>query len=83
MLSPFPPADSPLRFAANTLAVVVGDDSGSRLYWALIDPGLADSADASFHEYQDTGTFCTAFSCRPESTRSNLEIVRPGKRYVF
>jgi len=76
LLSPFPAADSSLRFAANTLAVIMGDDSGSRLYWALIDPGLADSADASFHEYQDTGNFCTAFSCPPESTRGNLDIVR-------
>jgi predicted Zn-dependent peptidase len=82
LLSPFPGADSPLRFAANTLAVIVGDDSGSRLYWSLIDPGLADSADASFHEYQGTGTFCTAYSCRPDATRKNLDIVRGVLRDV-
>ena len=42
-----PPADSPLRYAADTLAMAIGDDSGSRLYWALVDPGLAESADCS------------------------------------
>ena len=50
-----PPADSPLRHAADLLGMIVGDDSGSRLYWALVDPGLADSADCSFHEYEGTG----------------------------
>ena len=52
-----PPADSPLRHAADLLSMIVGDDSGSRLYWALVDPGLADSADCSFHEYEGTGSF--------------------------
>ena len=43
-----PPADSKLRYAADTLALAVGDDTGSRLYWALVDPGHADSADCSY-----------------------------------
>ena len=45
LMSPGPAADDPLRYAADTLALAVGDDSGSRLYWALVDPGLAESAD--------------------------------------
>ena len=30
------------RYAAKLLATVLGDDSGSRLYWELVDPGLAE-----------------------------------------
>jgi predicted Zn-dependent peptidase len=71
-----PPADSLLKYAADTLALAVGDDSGSRLYWALVDPGLADSADASFHEYQGTGAYYTSFNCEPGRAQENLEIVR-------
>jgi predicted Zn-dependent peptidase len=56
--------------------VVLGDDTGSRLYWALVDPGLAESADASFHDYEGTGAFYTSLSCEPESTAENLAIVR-------
>jgi len=67
-----PPAKSPLRYAADLLAVIVGDDSGSRLYWELVDPGLADSADTSYHEYDATGAFYTTFTCEPEQTDSNL-----------
>jgi predicted Zn-dependent peptidase len=75
LVSPGPPADSPLRYAADTLAMIVGDDSGSRLYWALVDPGLADSADMSFHEYQGTGSFYTSFSCEPQAAQKNLQLV--------
>src|SRR5262249_3460225 len=52
LIAPGPAAAAPLRYAAETVALALGDDSGSRLYWALVDPGLADAADASFHEYQ-------------------------------
>ncbi len=75
LISPAPPADSPLRHAADVLATAVGDDSGSRLYWALVDPGLADSADMSFHDYEAAGSFYTSFSCDPARVRENLDIV--------
>src|SRR5436305_2062890 len=75
LISPGPPADSPLRYAADTLALAVGDDSGSRLYWALVDPGLADSADTGFHDYEGAGSFCTSFSCDPGKVQKNLAIV--------
>ncbi len=75
IISPGPAANSPLRYAADTLALAIGDDSGSRLYWALVDPGLADSADTSFHDYEGTGSFYTSFSCEPGQTQENLDIV--------
>jgi predicted Zn-dependent peptidase len=76
LLSPGPPVESPLRYAADTLALALGDDSGSRLYWTLVDPGLADSADCSFHDYEGTGSFYTSFSCEPGRTPENLALVR-------
>jgi predicted Zn-dependent peptidase len=75
LISPGPAADSPLRYAADTLALAMGDDSGSRLYWALVDPGLADSADSSFHDYEGTGSFYTSYSCEPGQAQEDLEIV--------
>jgi predicted Zn-dependent peptidase len=75
LISPGPSASSPLRHAADTLAMAIGDDSGSRLYWALVDPGLADSADTSFHDYEGTGSFYTSFSCEPAQVKENLHIV--------
>ena len=75
LMSPAPSADSLLRYSADTLALSIGDDSGSRLYWALVDPGLADSADSSFHDCEGTGSFCTSFSCEPGQAQEDLEIV--------
>ena len=75
MISPGPPAESPLRHAADMLAAVIGDDSGSRLYWALVDRGFADSADCSFHDYEGTGCFYTSLSCEPGRAQENVEIV--------
>ena len=76
MLAPAPSADSTERYAADTLAMIIGDDSGSRLYWALVDPGLADSADMSFHDYEGTGSYFTSFSCEPENTQDNLALIQ-------
>jgi predicted Zn-dependent peptidase len=75
LMSPGPSARSPLRYAADILAMILGDDTGSRLYWALVDPGLADSADLSFHEYEGTGSFYTSYSCEPERTQKDLQII--------
>jgi predicted Zn-dependent peptidase len=75
LISPGPAADAPLRHAADLLGMAVGDDSGSRLYWALVDPGLADSADCSFHEYEGTGSFYTSFSGEPGQAEEDLAIV--------
>jgi predicted Zn-dependent peptidase len=82
LISPGPSAESPLRYAAGTLALAIGDDSGSRLYWALVDPGLAESADSSFHDYQGAGSFYTSFSCEPGQAAENLALVREILRDV-
>jgi len=75
LLSPGPGAASPLRHAADLLSMAIGDDSGSRLYWELVDPGLAESAGCYFREYEDTGAFYTSFSCDREQANEDLAIV--------
>lgn len=42
--APAPSAQDPRRYAAEVLALVVGGGEGSRLYWALEEPGLAETA---------------------------------------
>ncbi|MFM7148902.1 MAG: M16 family metallopeptidase, partial [Gemmataceae bacterium] len=76
MISPGPAASSTLRHAADLLGMAIGDDSGSRFYWELVDPGLAESASCYFREYQDTGAFYTSFSCDREQAQENLGIVQ-------
>ncbi len=68
-----PNSRDPLRFAAELLAVVVGDDSGSRLFWELVDPGHAESADLSYSEYDGTGAWMSYLSCSPDAVAGNVE----------
>jgi predicted Zn-dependent peptidase len=74
-LAPAPPARSELRFAAELLSVIVGDDSGSRMYWEIVDPGYAESAELGFNEYDGAGTWLTYLSCAPEQTHENLQRI--------
>ncbi len=70
-----PAADDDDRFAANLLAMVLGDDSGSRLYWELIDPGLAEHVGISHAEYDGAGVMMTFMSCDPQCTADNLQRI--------
>jgi predicted Zn-dependent peptidase len=82
LLAPAPAADSIQRYAADALAMIIGDSSGSRLYWALIDPGLAESADMNFQDHEGTGTYFISFSCEPENTQNILAIIQEILREV-
>ena len=60
------------RFAAQLLATVLGDHTGSRLYWELVDPGHADGAEVSYQDYNRAGSYYTFLSCEPDQTQANL-----------
>ena len=68
-----PSAESPDRFAADVLATAVGDGTGSRLFWEFVDPGLAETAELEYHEFNGAGAFMTYLSCDPEESAQNLE----------
>lgn len=70
-----PAATDADRYAAKILATVLGDDSGSRLYWALVNPGLAEQASLSHHDYLGSGVFMTYVSCEAENAEENLREV--------
>lgn len=75
-LADAPASEDADRFAAKLLATIVGDDSGSRLYWELIDPGLAESATLGHYEYQGLGMFYSWISMAPEDAADVLERLR-------
>jgi predicted Zn-dependent peptidase len=76
LMSAAPPATSELRFAADLLAVIVGDTQGSRLYWELVDPGHAEAAEISYNDYDGSGAWTSYVCCRPEQAEDNLRRVR-------
>ncbi|HEY2826890.1 MAG TPA: pitrilysin family protein [Pirellulales bacterium] len=75
MMNSGPTAIDADRYAAKILATVLGDDSGSRLYWELVDPGLAENCSMHHHEYLNAGMFLTYMSCDPEYAAENLKRI--------
>lgn len=71
-----PLASDPLRFAAELLSVIVGDDSGSRMFWDLVYPGHCDSAELGYNEYDGAGTWMVYLSCHPDQTAENLQRIQ-------
>ena len=66
LLCAAPSAQDEDRYAAKVLADLLGDSDGSRLYWALVDPGLADAADFAFMPQDRLGVSMGFASCDPE-----------------
>ena len=81
-LADAPASEDEERYAAKLLATIVGDDSGSRMYWELTDPGLAESASLGHYEYQGLGMFYTWLACEPEEAEENLRRLDAMYRVV-
>jgi predicted Zn-dependent peptidase len=75
LISPSPPADSPMRYAAGLLTTVIGDSTGSRMFWALTDTGLAEDAGMGADECDHAGAYYTSFNCAPENAEECYGIV--------
>jgi predicted Zn-dependent peptidase len=72
-LADAPASEDADRYAAKLLATIVGDDSGSRMYWELTDPGLVESASLGHYEYLGAGMFYAWLACEPDETEDNLK----------
>jgi predicted Zn-dependent peptidase len=75
-LTPGPTAQDETRFAAQVLSDIIGDADGSRLYWSLIDPAIADDADFGFYPHDRLGSFYLSLTCAPERAEQSLEIAK-------
>src|SRR3954468_15672037 len=54
------------RYAAALLAQIVGNPDNSRFHWSLIEPGLAEEAQASYDPHDGFGEFFVFASGDPE-----------------
>jgi predicted Zn-dependent peptidase len=69
-------AQAPARYAADAVADALGAPEGSRLYWALVDPGLVDTARLYHSEEDGTGAYYAYLSCEPERAQEVLDRTR-------
>jgi predicted Zn-dependent peptidase len=54
------------RYAATLLSLALGDSGNSKLHWSLIEPGLADEAQAFYDPHDGSGVFSVYATCDPE-----------------
>jgi predicted Zn-dependent peptidase len=73
-LTPGPSAQDEDRFAARILADVIGDSENGRLYWALVDPAIAEDADFSTYPHDRLGSYALSLVSDPERSEQALEI---------
>jgi predicted Zn-dependent peptidase len=81
-LADAPAAEDADRYAAKLMATIIGDDSGSRMYWELVDPGLAETASLGHYEYLGVGMFYTWLACEPDAAEENLDRLHAIYRQV-
>ncbi len=75
LYAPAVSAQSELRHAATLLANVLADFGSSRLYWALVDRGLADSAMLQFDAGDREGSFLGYVSTEPARAEEVRQIL--------
>ena len=76
LVAPGVSAQDPERFAADAVAEALGAPEGSRLYWALVDPGLVDTARLYHSEEDGAGAYYAYLSCEPERAQEVVERTR-------
>ena len=74
--SPGPGCMDQARYVSRILATILGDDSGSRLFWELVDKGLADAAVCYTYEFQDCGVFGLYLSGDPQQQQDNWDLMQ-------
>jgi len=75
-LCPAPAVQDPRRYAAAMLAQILGDSEGSRLYWALVETGIAEEAQAQYDGHDGIGEYVTYVACSPEDVAKVDAIVQ-------
>lgn len=78
-ISPAPSATDELRHAHRLMASIFGDDVGSRLYWDLVDTGLAEYAVTGNYAYEGTGITMGFFSSSPENVPEVMKRINDLK----
>lgn len=76
MLSaPAPASDDPARYAAFVAAQILGEHDNSRLHWSLVEPGLAEEADASYEPMDGLGVYRVFVATEPDKLEEAWALV--------
>ncbi len=75
-IAPGPAAEDSTRYDAATLALAIGDETGSRFYWELVHEGRVESAACSIDQNMASGVIAASYSGEPGLAAENHAIVK-------
>ncbi|MHC4414230.1 MAG: M16 family metallopeptidase [Planctomycetota bacterium] len=75
MATPAPSAQDERRYAAALLAQILGSSEGSRLYWALVETGLAEEVRAQYEGHDGVGEFIVYWTCSADEADTVQRVV--------
>ncbi len=68
-------SNDPDRYALRMMCSIIADDTGSRLFWELIDTGRAETASLYPQMFDDCGCVVGYLCCDPQDADKNIEIM--------
>ena len=80
LMSPAPSGQDDRRYAAQLAATILGDPTGSRLYYALVEPAIADEATMSYNPMDAAGAWRSRSSSPSSRSSRAAGPPRPNSR---
>jgi predicted Zn-dependent peptidase len=80
--SPSVSMQDPDFYAAELLSMILGDATGSRLFWNVLQKGLAENVGASFSPFDGTGMFIVYASANPDNAPDVLRVLYAELRHL-
>lgn len=74
-MSPAPPTNDPRRYPSRLLSTILGDETGSRFFWEMIDTGRAEACAMWSQEFADVGAMFTYLVCHPDEMTANRKLI--------
>ena len=75
LMSPTVSYQDERAYAAMLLAKIIGDDSGSRFFWALVDSAIAETASMNCEAMDGVGAFYTYIRADSKNSSKAMQIV--------
>ena len=66
----------PDRYVADVLATILGDATGSRLYWGVREQGLAETAEADYMAFDGAGLMLAIATTTPEQAAACHQAIQ-------
>ena len=75
MMSPMVSTQDNRRFAASLLSMIIGDHTGSRYFWSLVDTAMAEVALMQYESMDGVGVLYSYIRCAPQQSGKVQQII--------